>query len=122
MPTEFHLVRTGETYDVIWDARALTMWRVSVDCNDPPPLPVRRSSFVTGVPQPVDPGRYRIILGVESTLPVTCNGAGPDFPCDVTYATNDESEIAPRCTTSSSATTDFSLPASGDIVISLDLT
>lgn len=121
LPTALRRVGAGESFDVTWDARALATWRKSVVCNDGTPFPPRNSSYVTGVPQPVESGPYRITLGVEPTLPTGCQGTDPEYRCDVAYGTNDISEIAPRCETSSTATVDFSLPVSGDVHVSLEL-
>jgi hypothetical protein len=120
-PTAFRRVAAGESFDVTWDARGLTTWRQSIVCQNGGPFPPRASSVVAGVLQPVDAGRYRITLGVESTLPAGCQGSGPDYRCDVSYASNETSEIAPRCLTSSNAATEFSLPVSGDVVVSFVL-
>jgi hypothetical protein len=120
-PTAFRRVGAGETFEVTWDARGLTTWRDSVTCNDWAPLPPRSGSFIRGVLQPVGPGRFRVVLGVEATLPPGCTGSGPDYRCDVNYDTNDLSELAPRCTTSSMAIAEFTLPASGDIAVPVEI-
>jgi len=120
-PTAFRRVGPGETFEVTWDARGLTTWRQSIDCNDLAPFPPRRSSFVTGVLRPVEPGRFRVVLGIEPTLPAGCSGSGSDYRCDVSYDTNDMSEIAPRCATSAIATAEFTLPASGDVAVSVEI-
>jgi hypothetical protein len=121
LPTAFRRIGAGESIDVTWDARALATWRESIVCNDGAPFPPRHSSYVTGVAQPVEAGTYRITLGVEPTLPAGCQGADPDYRCGVKYGTNDMSEFAPRCATTSIATAEFSLPASGDVQVTVEL-
>jgi hypothetical protein len=120
-PTAFRRVGPGETFDVTWDARGLATWRESVTCNDLPPFPPRHSSYIAGVLRPVEPGRFRIVLGIEHTLPTGCRGSGSDYRCDMSYDTNDTSEIAPRCATSAIATAEFSLLASGNVVVPVEI-
>jgi hypothetical protein len=121
LPEAFRRVGAGESVDVTWDARELVTWRESITCNDGAPFPPRHSSSVTGVPQPVEAGKYRISLGVEPTLPSGCSGTDPDYRCNILYGTNDMSEYAPRCATSSVATVDFSLPETGDVHVTIQL-
>jgi hypothetical protein len=116
-PTALRRVAAGETFEVTWDARSVVTWYDSVLCNDWAPLPPRRASVVKGVLQPVDPGRFWIAIGFESTLPAICHGAGPEYACDISYTTNSTSSIAPRCETSTVATAEFTLPASGDVAV-----
>lgn len=123
LPTAFQRLRPGESVTMTWDARGLTTWRQGTLCYDGPSPSPRPSSSVTGVLRPVEAGTYRITLGVELSLPAGCNGSGtgPEYPCDISYASNDMSELAPRCTTSSIATVDFSLPTFGDVQATVEL-
>lgn len=122
LPTVFHRVGV-DSVTMTWDARGLLTWRDEILCHDNPPLPPRRASVVAGVLRPVEAGTYRIALGVEPSLPAGCDGSGsgPEYRCAVSYASNDLSDLAPRCETSTVATVDFSLPASGDVDVSVEL-
>jgi len=119
VPEAFRRVGAGETYSVTWDARELVGWRASTPCTGfGTPF---SGTYYAGVLVPAGPGSYRVVLGVEPTLPQTCNGTDPDYYCDVSYSSNGLSDVAPLCTTSTTATAEFVLPATGDVAVAMDL-
>jgi hypothetical protein len=113
-PTQVVLLRPGESYSLVWDARA------SAGCLAPItacPDFVRPLSAL----EPVPAGDYRITAHANVSPPV-CDGAFPYAP-GCSPGMSAACYTAPTaCSSEASASVDFSLPASGDVTVELPLT
>lgn len=118
-PTELVKLGPGQSYSLKWDAREFA------HCGSSTPACPELESVRHGGLQPVPAGQYRIELSLYSTLPPYCKTSGNQdtFNCSP-YPTNCYSDV-PVCGVrdrTSSASADFSVPASGDVTVEIPLT
>ncbi|MEZ4311648.1 MAG: hypothetical protein R3F14_26750 [Polyangiaceae bacterium] len=60
----FRRIAPGESFEAVWDARALSTCTASIDCGEGFTAKVK-----SGALQPVDAGEYRVSFGFVETLP-----------------------------------------------------
>ncbi|MEZ4298234.1 MAG: hypothetical protein R3B70_24995 [Polyangiaceae bacterium] len=63
----FRRIAPGESFEAVWDARALSTCTASIDCGEGFTAKVK-----SGALQPVDAGEYRVSFGFVETLPPEC--------------------------------------------------
>jgi len=116
-----HRLRLGETYEIVWDARQLITYTMSWDCAQHGWPQAGVQQIPEGVLQPVGPGRYQAVFGVEDNLPDTCPGDGPDYSCDrqgdYGFPPSFSGGVAPVCSSTHNVTAGFTLPATGNILV-----
>ena len=119
--TELWVISSGQTKDLVWDARALESYSTSVSCSPAwgpfaPPAPV-----LYGVWQPIPPGNYQVTLIVKSSVPTACKADSEVVGCD--YWSEGEygrwqGGICDRTTTVHAT---FDLPETGDVIVPVTL-
>lgn len=119
----YRRIAPGETYELVWDARALATYEESIDCSmwGPGAMPVK---VLRGVLQPAKEGAYTARFAFEEAIPSRCTIAGDEANCAPEYGGYLGSlpgAIASRCESTKIASATFTLPASGDIAVPVAL-
>jgi hypothetical protein len=117
-PTVYQRLAPGAQSSIVWDARELTLWQEELDC----PYVNRTWTLVRGVHRPVAPGQYRVDIP---------NSAAPERDCWHSATDLDRYQCAPggmigpgvenTCGAEAQVTQEFTLPATGDITVGVDL-
>lgn len=124
--SDFVRIAPGATVDVAWPAVEIDACTEAFDC--------KTAGWDTGMAQrwisgghPAPAGAMHVEMPVEKVLPDGCNTNGDKAWCDVGFGGGSGSPMIPAgglataCNATSTAAADFTLPASGDIVVAISV-
>jgi hypothetical protein len=118
----YRRLKPGESYAMKWDARRLTPCTMDYDCAQHGwPGGGIQKEWVAQF-YPVASGAYRITVLFEATPPPGCTPSGDDYFCQPMPGPGyPQPGIAWTCPSTAEASVDFALPASGDVVVGIDI-
>ena len=123
---QYLTVAAGDTVDLTWDARGITVHNRTVDCGEQGWPGMGCVSEPTGVAAPVAAGHYSVEFIVESTVPYECWEGEDLLNCDAPYdePSMDFGSVNRLCSSSenpSVSSAELDLPETGDITVEIAL-
>jgi hypothetical protein len=111
--TRVELLGPGQSVDLTWDARGMTVITESVLCDNG----FEEDNYYP-VYRPVPAGMYRVRTGAFLTLPPECDADGTCYPPVST--TPGIVTDARLCDSDAVTSTDFEIPEVGDVLVDID--